>query len=42
MSLTDTTRGGISRRGFLKGAGALGVLGVGLRVAQGSFCYRDR
>ena len=30
MSLTDTTRGGISRRGFLKGAGALGVLGVGL------------
>lgn len=30
MSRTDTSHGGISRRGFIKGAGALGVLGLGL------------
>ena len=30
MSRTDTAGGGISRRGFVKGAGALGVLGLGL------------
>lgn len=30
MSHTDAASGGISRRGFIKGAGALGVLGLGL------------